>query len=156
MAYVEDVLTELQTAFDKVFPTYLLEVQREHTDGILLEPFHWISWEEDAEVPTTPAIMLLAQEESDMNLRDQLVDATILAVVVLREQSKRFLTRKLFRYAEAIRRMVRQTNVRTLSHVVTSIKVERVQYSPIYVDEKNRYARDFQATLQLRMPRERV
>lgn len=152
MKSIEDALVALEKAFRESYPTYLAEQEAKWKDGIRLEPFRTIEWQEVAQIPVAPAIILMGDDESDPNLRDQLFDATVTAYIVVMDKAKTYAVKKLYRYVSALRLMLRDT--RTLGGIIVSAKLVRAQYSPIFTERTNLYARDCQVTLQLRIPRE--
>jgi hypothetical protein len=149
-AYIEQVIEAVDASLQIEYPAFLTAMEAEHNDGIRLEPFRVIEWEEVREIATTPALLLIANAENDPNMRDQAIDCDIQIFVILQDRNKRTLTKKLFRYAECLRRWVAVAKNRTLSGLVISVKILRVDYSAVYTDRSNLFCRDFQASLQVR------
>jgi hypothetical protein len=154
MATIEDAVASLQIILTDDLPTQLDALMALYTDGIRLEPIRQFEWEEPhGKISSTPAALILGVEDSDVAGRDMVFDAVIILYVILVDRAKNQLTKKLFRYAEAVRRSLRSPQNRTLRATVISAKVSRVKYSPTYTDRTNLYMRDFEATITLRMPR---
>jgi hypothetical protein len=155
MATIEDAVTNLESIMRADLPALLTAIEVEKKDGIRLEPPRTYEWEEIRESLTqVPAVLLIGQDESDVQLRDIVRDATITVVIITTDRNKTHLTKKLYRYAKALRQLLRPNMNRTLNDTVISAKVVRVSYSPTFVDRDNLYARDLQAEVVLRIPKE--
>ena len=125
MATTENALDGLQEILELDFPTYLREVELEFTDGIELHNLTEISWEEyeDGVGLQLPGAMLIAEDETDAVLRDQIFECRITMVFALADSNKRNVTKKKFRYGRALRRMFRPAKNRSLRGRVISVKV---------------------------------
>lgn len=154
MATIEYAVAGLETILAEDFPTQLAAQEALWKDGIKLESIRTFEWEEvHGSVKSTPAALIIGAEDNDVVGRDMLFDATIYIYVILTDRSKRHLTKKLYRYAEALRQTLKSPRNHTLRGVIVSAKVVRVKYSPTFVDRTNLYMRDFEATTMLRLPR---
>lgn len=154
MATIEDAVSNLEAILRTDLPAILDAIMLERADGVRLEPIRTFDWEETREFLQFPACLLLGQDESDLVLRDQVRDATIQLILVTADRDKRALTKKLFRYAKALRVLLRPSANRTLAQKVISAKIVRVTYSPMFVDRDNLFCRDLQAEIVLRLAKE--
>ena len=155
MANIEDAMAGLQAIMEQDLPGFLATITAEWNDGIKLDPIAAYDWEElhKGGVRATPAALLMGIEESDPVLRDQIRDATIIVYLIITDRQKSALTKKLFRYADGLRRMLRSAVNRTLRGKIISAKVVRVKYSPTWVSRDNLFTRDLEATIVVRVPR---
>lgn len=159
MANTETAMEGLEQLFLEDYPTFLRQVELEFTDGVELENIREVSWEEydDGTGLQLPGVMLVPEDETDPVLRDQLFDCRITAIFMFADSNKRNVTKKMFRYGKALRRMVRPTPNRSLRGRVTSVKVNAIRWLPTgrgTSDSGNLYARGFEADLVLRLPKE--
>ena len=155
MATIETAVANLETILRDDLPAILALIDAEKKDGIKLEPIRSFEWEETREaIKQTPACLLIGVDESDVVLRDQVRDATIQLFLVVDDRDKKSLTKRLYRYATALRRVLRPATNRTLATTIISAKIVRVTFSPTFVDRDNMFARDLQAEIVLRMPKE--
>ena len=155
MATIEDAVVNFGEILQDDLPAILTAIENEKRDGIKLEPIRTIEYEEVREAITqTPAALIIGTDEADNPLRDIVRDATIQLYLVVTDRSKKNLTKKLWRYGSAIRRVLRSTANRTLKGKVISAKVMRIGYSPTFVDRDNLFCRDLQADIMIRVPKE--
>jgi hypothetical protein len=157
---MEEALIGLHEIFEQDFPKYLREVELEYTDGVELENLRDIVWEEyeDGVGMQVPGLMMIADEETDPSLRDILFDARLTCIFLVQDTNKRNVTKKMFRYAKALRRMLKPTANRSLRGKVNSAKVVTIRYLPTGrggSDTDAIYARGFEADLVLRLPKEK-
>ncbi len=154
MANSEDALEGLQLILEQDFPVYLRQVELQYTDGVELENLREITWEEqDPQGLNIPAVMLIAEDETDTPLRDILFDCHITARFVFEDSNKRNLTKKMFRYGKALRRMVRPPSNRSLRGKVNSVKVRTIRWVSVG-PRGNLHSGGFDANLMIRVPRE--
>lgn len=154
MANIEHAVAGLETILVQDLPAQLSVQELLWKDGIKLEPLRQIEWEEiRGAINTTPAALIIGSDDNDVVGRDMLFDATIYLYVILTDRSKKSLTKKLYRYAQAVRDVLKTPRNHTLRGVIVSAKVVRVKYSPTFVDRTNLFMRDFEATVMLRLPR---
>jgi hypothetical protein len=155
VANSEDALVGLQLILEQDFPAYLRQIELQNTDGVELENLKQIEWEEyeDAKGLQLPAAMLLADKEADPSLRDILYDCSITVRIVLADTDKRNLSKKMFRYAKALRRMLKPAANRSLRGKVNSAKVGTIKWVSVGPREKL-FAGGFDADLVLRVPKE--
>lgn len=155
MANSENALEGLQQILEQDFPVFLRQIEREHTDGVELENLRAIEWEEreDAMGLDIPCAMLIATSESDPSLRDILFDCYITARFVFQDSNKRNLTKKQFRYAKALRRMLRPAANRSLRGKVNSAKVGTIRWVSVG-SKDNLHSGGFDADLIVRVPKE--
>jgi hypothetical protein len=148
----------VQELLEQDYPAFLRVVEREFTDGVPLENLRQIEWEEFESEIQTPGVLLLAEDEVDTTLRDLLYDCRITAVFLLADTNKRNVTKKMFRYGKALRRMLRPNNNRGLRSRVISAKVGAIRWMPTGRGTTGRtagmYARGFEADLVIRLPKE--
>lgn len=159
MANSEEGVAGLEQILREDYPTFLRQVQADYTDGVELENLNEITWEEydDGVGLQLPGVMLVAEDENDPSLRDLLYDCRITAIFMFADSSKRNVTKKMFRYAKALRRMFRPTNNRSLRGKVNSAKVGTIRWLPTgrgEGDTSGLFARGFEADLVLRLPKE--
>lgn len=151
---IEDAVASLEAILRGNFPAMLAEVQAERNDGIPLPSPQVYEWEEiPGSLKATPACLLIGEGEDDVDARDMIWTATIRLYIVVTDPSKQYLTRRLYRYADALKRIVRKPFNRTLDQKVVSAKVISIRYSPTFVDRDNTHARDLNAEIQLRIAR---
>lgn len=155
MANSEDALVGLQEILEQDFPVFLRQIEQENTDGVELENLHQIEWEEyeDMSSLNLPCALLIAQDESDPSLRDILFDCRITVRFVFQDTSKRNLTKKQFRYAKALRRMLRPAANRSLRGKVNSAKVGTIRWVSVGPKD-NLHSGGFDASLIVRVPKE--
>lgn len=155
MANSEDALVGLQQILEQDFPAYIRQIELENTDGVVMENLREITWEEydDFKGVNLPCAMLIAEDESDPSLRDILFDCRITVRMVFQDSSKRNLTKKMFRYAKALRRMLRPAANRSLRGKVNSAKVGTIKWVSVGPRD-NLFSGGFDANLVLRVPKE--
>ncbi len=155
MATTEDAIEGLEIVLLEDFPVFLREVERSYTDGVELENLRAVIWEEyDDQIGLPmPGVMLLATDEVDESLRDQVIVSHITAVFGFADSNKRNLTKKMFRYGRALRRMLRPSANRSLRGRVISAKVGAIRWLPTGRNRSNLYARGFEADLECRLQR---
>jgi len=159
VANTEDGIVGLEQIFLEDYPTFLRQVEQQYADGVELESIREISWEEyeDGNGLQLPGVMLIAEDESDPSLRDLLYDCRITAIFMFADTNKRNVTKKMFRYAKALRRMLRPTSNRSLRGKVNSVKVGTIRWLPTgrgTSDTTALFARGFEVDLLLRLPKE--
>ena len=150
----EDVMVGLEELMRNQFYTYLKEVAARYNDGVILEPLVDITWEEheNFEGLSLPSCMILAQEEADPTLKDQMLDVTVFIVLGIFDSSARAASKKIFRYGRALKAMFRPNNNRTLSQRIVSSKVVRIRWSPPFSGPRdNDYSRAFEAEVVCRV-----
>lgn len=151
---LEDAVTELESILRADFPDMLATIVTERGDGVPLPVPVEYHWEEVAEkLMGLPAVLLIPDFEVDTDARDILWDSTIQLYLVASDSGKKNLTKKMLRYAEAVKRILRKPLRRTLNQKAVSAKVARVGYSPTYLDRDNLYARDINAEIVIRISR---
>lgn len=159
MANTEDALEGLTQILTDDYPTFLRQVEVQYTDGVELESIREISWEEyeDGNGLQLPGVMLIPEDEADPLLRDLLYDVRITAIFMFADGDKRNVTKKMFRYGKALRRMLRPSNNRSLRGKVNSAKVGAIRWLPTgrgTSDTTALFARGFEADLVIRVPKE--
>lgn len=159
MANSEEAVAGLEELLLTDYPTYLRQLEVEFTDGVILESIRQVDWEEydDGVGLQLPGVMIVAEEERDTALRDLLYDCRVTAIFMLQDANKRNVTKKMFRYAKALRRMLKPTRNRSLRGRVISAKVEAIRWLPTgrgQNDTKGLFARGFEADIVLRLPKE--
>lgn len=159
MANSEEAVQGLEEILTQEYPTYLRQVEVQYTDGVELESLREITWEEyeDGVSLQLPCAMVIAEDESDPSLRDLLYDCRITVIFMFADSNKRNVTKKMFRYAKALRRMLRPNNNRSLRGKVNSAKVSTIRWLPTgrgTGDTSALFARGFEADLVLRLPKE--
>lgn len=155
MATIEDAVVNFSEILRDDLPAILTAIENEKKDGIKLEPIRVFEFEETREaIIQTPAALIIGTDEVDATLKDMLRDANIQLYLVVTDRNKKHLTKKLWRYGQAIRRVLRPVASRTLKGKVISAKVMRVAYSPTFVDRDNLFCRDLQADIVLRVAKE--
>jgi hypothetical protein len=160
MANSEQAVEGLEQLLLNEYPFYLRQVELEHTDGVELESIREVTWEEyeDGVGLQLPGVMIIAENEVDTALRDILFDCRVTCIFMLQDTNKRNVTKKMFRYGKALRRMFRPANNRSLRGRVNSAKVVEIRWLPTgrgtSADRATFFARGFEADLVLRLPRE--
>jgi hypothetical protein len=159
MANSEEAIAGLEEILTDSYPTFLRQVEQQFTDGVELHNLAEISWEEydDGVGLQLPGVMLVAEDETDPFLRDLLYDCRVTAIFMFADASKRNVTKKMFRYAKALRRMFRPANNRSLRGKVNSAKVAGIRWLPTgrgTSDTAALFARGFEADIVLRLPKE--
>jgi hypothetical protein len=159
MSNTEEAVQGLEELFLTDYPTYLRAVELEFTDGVELESIREVTWEEydDGVGLQLPVVMIVPEDESDPSLRDILYDCRVTVIFMFADSSKRNVTKKMFRYAKALRRMLKPSNNRSLRGKVNSAKVSTIRWLPTgrgIGDMDNLFARGFEADLVLRIPKE--
>jgi hypothetical protein len=155
VANSEDALVGLQLILEQDFPVYLHQIELQNTDGVILENLKQIEWEEyeDAKGLQLPAAMLIAETEADPSLRDILFDCNVTVRIVVADTDKRNLTKKMFRYAKALRRMLKPAANRSLRGKVNSAKVGTIRWVSVGPRD-NLFSGGFDASLVIRVPKE--
>jgi hypothetical protein len=159
VANTEEALQGLQAIFEQSFPTFLRAVELEYTDGVILESLQEITWEDDDPVDNgfpMPGAMLVPESEVDDSLRDLLYTCNITVIMAFQDSEKRNATKKMLRYAKALRRMLRPVNNRSLLGKVNSAKVADIRWLPLRVSVQSGglFVRGFEADLIIRLPKE--
>jgi hypothetical protein len=159
VANTEEAIAGLEQILLEDYPAFLRQVQQQYTDGVELENLHEISWEEydDGVGLQLPGVMIIAEDESDPSLRDLLYDCRVTAIFMFADTNKRNVTKKMFRYGKALRRMFRPSNNRSLRGKVNSAKVGAIRWLPTgrgTGDTSGLFARGFEADIVLRLPKE--
>lgn len=155
MAYfLEDALRELESIIRTKMPDMLMTIMSERPDGIILDTFAEYHWEEVAEkLGALPAILLIPDTDVDPDQSDAKWDHTVQIYIIARDEEKRNLTKKLLRYVEALSRLLRAPFNRTLNQTAISAKIVRVGYGATFVDRDQRFVRDINAELIIRLSR---
>jgi hypothetical protein len=161
LANTEDALIGLEQIINDSFPTYLRAIELENIDGVVLENIREITWEEIDESGSglqIPGVMLLPNNETDESQRDIIYVCNITAVFLFQDSNKRNVTKKMFRYGKALRRMLKPTNNRSLRGKVISVKVVTIRWMPtgrgITGRSAGLFARGFEVDLVVRLPKE--
>jgi hypothetical protein len=157
MATTEDVVQGIAELLETQYSDFLAEVEALYTDGVELKPLLAVEWEEfeDAIGLALPGAMILAQEETDDSLKDQIFESRVLVIIAVYDTQRRNVTKKIFRYGKALRRLVRPVRNRGLLGRVISAKVRQIRWSPTYMGpQENLYTRAFEAELVIRLQRE--
>lgn len=159
MANSEEAVAGLETIFLQDYPVFLRQVELEYRDGVELEGLRTVTWEEydDGNGLQLPAVMIIAEDETDPSMRDILYDCRVTAIFMLADTDKRNVTKKMFRYGKALRRMFRPVLNRSLRGKVNSAKVGAIRWLPTgrgTGDTANLFARGFEADIVLRLPKE--
>lgn len=149
---IEDIVGAVETQLLTTYATYLATIEQERNDGLRLEPIAVTEWEElDGALTALPAALILGDSDVDVDSRDQIIEVNLTVNIILQDRAKQHLTKKLYRYGDALRRLFRPANARTLNQRCISVKVTTIKYSPTFTDSKNLYTRDLQAELAIRM-----
>jgi hypothetical protein len=116
-------------------------------------------WEEheDGKGLNIPAVMIIAEEETDPSLRDLLYDCRVTVIFIFADTDQRNVTKKMFRYGKALRRMLKPHNNRSLRGKVNSAKVSTIRWLPTGRGgsaTEQLFARGFEADIVLRLPKE--
>jgi hypothetical protein len=160
MANTEDAMIGLEELLLEEYPTFLRAIELEFKDGVVLENLREVSWEEydDSLGIAMPGVMLLPETETDPALRDLLYDCRITAIFMMTDSDKRNVTKKMFRYGRALRRMLRPNTNRGLRGRVISAKVGAIRWLATGRGTMGRsaglFARGFEADLVIRLPKE--
>jgi len=154
MASIEEAVIHFEQMLRNDLPIHLTALQDKWADGIILEPIRSFEWEEvrDA-IKVTPACLIIGEDEDDENLRDLLYTARLTLIMIVTDRAKTNTTKKLYRYADAVKRMLRPAAKRSTPGVIVSAIVRHIGYSPTFVDRDQLFARDFQADVRLRLQR---
>jgi hypothetical protein len=152
---IEDAVQGIEDIIRSSFPAILEQIMAERKDGIILEPIRSYEWEEvHNALKSTPCAIIIGEEELNPEAtkeRNYIAIVTVYIIVV--DRSKTMLTRKLFRYGHALRRMLRPALGYTLHRVVSSATIRRIQYSPTFVDRDQLFARDLRADIECKIIR---
>jgi hypothetical protein len=153
-ATIEDAVQGLEDLVRNSFPSILDAISKERNDGLILEPMRSFEWEEvrDA-MKSVPCCIIIGEEETDGLTSDIVYTAQVTIYIIATDRSKSMLTRKMFRYGQALKRMLRPGTARTLNRAVVSAKVVRIQYSPTFVDRDQMFARDLRAEVICKLQR---
>lgn len=153
MITIEDVVARMtDVLMSDTFHDVLRTIDSERNDGLVLEPLRAVEWEEieESALPSLPCALIIGETEEDPMLRDQTYDATLSLIVFAQDKSKRYLTKRLYRYGEAVRRVFAMPRMRTLNQTVISVKIGSVRYSPTFTDRQV-YSRDITMDIRVRM-----
>lgn len=157
MAAIEEAVTGLETVITEDLPAILASLESSYADGIRLEPIRTVEWEETLQdaVQTTPCVLIVGSNEMDVSLRDQTRTCHIIMVFILESHDKKTLTKMMYRYARALRMVLRVSDAtnglnRTLRQRVISAKVMEVDYGPTFTDAQL-FTRAFQARIEVRV-----
>lgn len=156
MANMEQAIEGLEEIFTTDYPTYLRQVELLYTDGVELETLREITWEEGHAIQV-PGLAIIGEEETDPSLRDLLYDCRVTCIFVVQDTNRRNVTKKMFRYAKALRRMLKPAANRSLRGKVNSAKVSTIRYLPtgrVQGDTQAIFTRGFEADLMVRIPKE--
>lgn len=107
MKSFEPVYREIENLFIKKLPDYIEKINKEHNDGILLQPFENMSLEENC--IKTPSFTF-GIEESEYTEKDRIIENTIYSVsfeILLNNNTKTPVI-LLWRYVEAVNRMLEE------------------------------------------------
>jgi hypothetical protein len=152
MAVLERAILNFETLLKAEFPVVIPVIEAEWNDGIKLGLPASYHWEEVPEkIGPTPAILIIPEGEDDPAQGDMLWDATLRVYVVITDKERRHLTKRILRYADALKRILRRPVNRTLYQYVVSTKVLAVRYGNTFMDRDNLFARDFNAEITLRL-----
>ena len=155
MATIERAVMNFEAILRAEFPLALATIAAEWNDGVDLQAPVSYHWEEVPEkIGATPAVLIIAEgeDQTEMGVKDSLFNATLRVYVVITGREKRELTQRIFRYADAMKRIVRKPFNRTLYQHVVSAKIPAIRYSNTFVDRDQLFARDFSAEVTLRLP----
>jgi hypothetical protein len=151
---IEDAVQGLEDLIRESFPALLDEISRERADGIILEPIRSFDWEEiHNATKVVPACIIIGDEEQEELTANIVYTAQVTIFIIATDRSKSNLTRKLFRYGQALKRMLRPAGARTLHRVIVSARIVRIQYSPTFVDRDQLFARDLRAEVICKLAR---
>jgi hypothetical protein len=159
LSNTEDAVRGLEQIFLQDYPTFLRTIELENTDGVMMENLRQIEWEEIDEETTIqmPGVVLIGEDETDEVLRDQLYNCRITAIFFVADTNKRNVTKKMYRYGKALRRMLKKTNNRSLRGSAISAKVGAIRWLPTgrgVGATAGLFARGFEADLVVRLQKE--
>ncbi len=107
MKSFEPIYREIENLFIKKLPDYIEKINKEHNDGILLQPFENMSLEENC--IKTPSFKF-GIEEAEYTEKDRIIENTIYSVsfeILLNNNTKTTVI-ILWRYVEAVNRMLEE------------------------------------------------
>lgn len=135
MAYespIETALEALETLFETYMDTYLTGISAAKDDGLVLESFKSIEISDSDPFSRTAYPVLLLSVEDMVNevvsMGHDEWTTSIAAIIVASEGTPDLMTRKMLRYVEAVREIIR--DYPTASNAVDLISVESVNYEP--------------------------
>ena len=153
---IEEVIDALKTTFVANLPAMLNTIDAEHGDGITLEdiPTDRIFTYGEQSLPTVPAIVLLAQGSPP----DQMISGTnrspndfthsIYVICVIDDTNQENLTRRSFRYLDALWRIIKGTPGLGRNQVIDTTITDHAHSN--HYEKSGAYRKDFYLKLSVK------
>ena len=124
MKSFEPVYKELETLFIEKLPEYIVKVNKDHNDGIILKPFENQTLKEKC---IKQPCFVFGIEEAEYSEKDRIIENTIFCVSFEIKLQNNFENESLifWRYSDAIARMFNE-NVNNINFTVSEIKEQKI------------------------------